>query len=269
MKFKTKKELFDWMVTNKDFLIAQKINGEMKRADAFHAPILADETEGEAQKANKPVNEDVTELKVKAVINTTNLMDGHQDVHIPGLWTKTLKENKRVMHLQEHEMKFDHIISDKSDLKAYTQTMTWKELGYNFEGQTEALIFDSNVKATRNKYMFDEYKAGNVDNHSVGMRYVKIDMAINDKDYQTEFKVWEKYIDQVANRKQAEELGYFWAVTEARLVEGSAVPAGSNWITPTLENNMKQEPTEVTPEPPVKALTSEEIIQRIHKHFNK
>ena len=264
-RFADKKALFAYLVANKELLIAEKINGPMKKSDAFEVRYL-DEATGEAVvKANKPVSEDVDQLKVKAVINTTNLMDGHSDVHIPGLWNKSLKENKRMMHLQEHEMKFDHIISDKSDLKAYVETMTWKSLGYNWPGETQALIFESTVKRSRNAYMFNEYKAGNVDNHSVGMRYVKLEMAINDEDYPTEFGVWNKYIDQVINRKDAEEQGYFWAVTEAKAIEGSAVPAGSNWVTPTMENNMKSEPPAGTPQEPVKAtpMTSEQITNRI------
>lgn len=257
------------MVENKEFLITQKLN-TFKKADAFAAPLIMKEEIGAAEKANKPLNEDIGSLKVKVVINTTNLMDGHQDVHLPGLWSKSLKENKRLMHMQEHEMKFDHIISDRTDLKAYTETMTWKELGYNYPGTTEALIFESTVRQSRNKYMFNEYKAGRVDNHSVGMRYVKIDLAVNDKNWPEEKKVWDKYIDQVANRKEAEDLGFLWFVHEAKAVEGSAVPVGSNWITPTLENNMKSEPGEPTPQEPDKStqLTSEEIIIRINKHFN-
>lgn len=266
-----KNELFEYLRLNKEMLITQKLNGEMKRADAFEAPIILADFHDEVEKANKPATDDIDELKVKVVINTTNLMDGHGDVHIPGLWTKSLKENKRIKHLQEHEMKFDHIIADKSDLKVYTQTMTWKELGYNYTGNTEALIFESNVKRSRNEYMFKEYKDGNVDNHSVGMRYVKILLAMNsDSKWDAEEKAnWDKYIDQVANRKDVEEQGYFWPVLEAKAIEGSAVPAGSNWVTPTLENNMKSEPVEATPEPLKSTqLTSDEIIKRITNHFN-
>lgn len=269
--FANKSELFDWLRLNKEILTAEKISGEMKRADACQAPLIIQSEAGEVDKANKPVNEDVDSLKVKIVINTTNLMDGHDDVHIPGLWDKSLKENKRLMHLQEHEMKFDHIIADKSDLKAYVQTLSWKELGYNLPGETQALIFESNVKRERNEYMFKEYKQGNVDNHSVGMRYVKLFLCMNsDSAYDAAEKAnWDKYIDQVANRKQAEDKGYFWAVTEAKAIEGSAVPAGSNWITPTLENNMKSEPPEGTLIEPEKTtqITSEEIKETI-KNFN-
>lgn len=266
--FETKKELFDYLVKNQDRLIAQK-KAQMKKADAVMYGAVPFIKGGLAEKANKPVTEDLDELKVKIVINTTNLMDTHDDVHIPGLWKKSLKENKNIWHDQEHEHKFASTIADYEDLKAYTETMTWKDLGQKWEGQSEALIFESTVKRSRNSFMFDQYKAGYIRNHSVGMHYVKLQMAINDKSYPAEYKAWNDYIDQVANREDAEKQGFFWAVTEAKIVEGSAVKQGANWATPTLENNMKSEPPEGTPEPLKSTrLTSDEIIQQINKHFN-
>ena len=82
--------------------------------------------------------------------------------------------------------------------------------------------------------MFEQYKQGYVDNHSVGMQYVKLRMCVNDKDYEKGKEAWDQYIDQVANKDVAEKQGYFWAVLEAKAIEGSAVPNGSNPITPTL-----------------------------------
>jgi hypothetical protein len=68
-------------------------------------------------------------------------------------------------------------------------------------------------------------------------------MAVNSdfEDYKEEKEIWDKYIDQVANIKAAEENGYFFAVTEAKIIEGSAVPIGSNTVTPTLDVESKQE----------------------------
>lgn len=258
-----------WIVKNQGKLIAAK-KAAIKFADACSFGSYVYEKDAFADKANKPVKEDLTELKVKIVINTTNLMDSHDDVHIPGLWKKSLKENKNIWHDQEHAHKFDSTIADYEDLKAYTESMTWEALGYKYAGQTEALIFESTVKQERNEFMFKQYKGGYVRNHSVGMQYVKLELAVNDKGWPDEFKVWNKYIDQVANRDEVEAQGYFFAVTEAKVIEGSAVKRGSNWITPTLENNMKQEPSDDTPIEPVKTtqLTSDEIIKRINKHFN-
>ena len=90
------------------------------------------------------------------------------------------------------------------------------------------------------------------------MRYVKYDLAMNsdnpaDKE---EKKTWDKYINSVANKETAFEQGYFWAVTEAKVIEGSAVPMGSNFATPTIsvgkepeiESTLTIEPLENTQE---------------------
>ena len=99
--------------------------------------------------------------------------------------------------------------------------------------------------------MFDMYRKGWVKQHSVGMRYVQLFMAINESDdkyYREEYEVWEKYYPQVINQKDAEELGYFFAVTEAKVIEGSAVPLGSNWVTPTqsIIESTKDQPVIIT-----------------------
>ena len=237
--FNTKDELFDFLVKNKSTLIAQK-KAELKRADAISfAPQLV-LLKQDADKSESKV-ENINELKVTAVINTTNLLDSHGDVHVPGLWNKSLKENKSVMHLQEHEMKFSSIISDNDDLKAYVKTFTWKQLGFDYKGETEALVFESTIKRERNPFMFDQYQKGYVKNHSVGMRYIKLVLAINKENEGAEYEAWEKYFPSIANKEEAERQGYFWVVKEAMVIEGSAVPRGSNWATPTLSVKSEKE----------------------------
>lgn len=239
-KFETKKELFRFLVENKETLIAQK-KAVKKEADCpvIVAPtIVVNPVKKKANKADGST-EDVMpgkeSLKVVCVVNTTNFLDGHNDLHLPGIWNKTLKENKMLMHLQEHEMEFEKIIADGEQLKAYTKNYTWSELGYPYAGSTEALIFESDILRKRNEYMFEQYANGWVRSHSVGMLYSKMAMAINDEDYPNEYDAWNKYYPQIANPEVADERGYFWYVTEAKLIEGSAVPLGSNTATPTLE----------------------------------
>lgn len=227
-KFKTKNELFAFLKENKDALIAEK-KFDLKRADAIQAVMPTIHTS--ATKAAAVSDK----LQVKVVINTTNLLDSHDDVHIDGLWNKSLKEQKLLYLLQEHKMEFDHIITDK--VTASIVVMKWRDMGYNMDGQTEALVFDAIIDKKRNPFMFEQYKNGYVLNHSVGMRYVKLFLAIDDKraEYAAEKEAWDKYYPVVANKETVDERGYFWAVTEAKLVEGSAVPMGSNFVTPTLE----------------------------------
>ena len=243
--FENNKDLFTYLVTNKDKLIATK------KATIKHGAsvpfVIGSKTPTMAAKSIGSITEAPDEVRVLAVINTTNLLDSHGDVHLPGLWKKSLKENRYIMHIQEHEMKFDHIIAEGDDLKAYTKKYKWSELGFDFEGETEALVFDSIVKRSNNQLMFDRYKSKKVKNHSVGMQYVKLMLAINSDDYPTEKEIWDKYYPEIANKEAADAAGFFWAVKEAKVIEGSAVPIGSNYATPTLEPDNSTPKTQIEP----------------------
>lgn len=250
----TGKELFKFLKANKSILKAQK-KYEVKRGDAVSYSKMLVTPKGEAVKANVPVVEEPnpSEIQVINVINTTNWLDSHKDVHIPGIWKKSLSDGNDLYLLQEHDMSFKGIITDKVD--AFTQKMSWKSLGLEAEGNTEALIFDNVIPKNRNEYMFGEYQKGHVKNHSVGMRYITLFMAINepdDKYYREEYEVWEKYFPMIVNQEDALMDNYFWAVTEAKVIEGSAVPIGSNRITPTLNvsNSTKQQPAYATDDLP-------------------
>jgi len=177
---------------------------------------------------------DATKIRVKSIINTTNLLDSHGDVHIKNIWKKSIQENKSMYLLNSHQQKFEYVITD--NVTPLAQTMSWKSLGFDFEGNTQALVFDSIIEKSKyNELMFDMYASGKVKNHSVGMQYVKILYCVNSDDsyWQEEKANWGKYINEVANKDEAESAGNFWAVLEAKIIEGSAVLRGSNYATPT------------------------------------
>jgi hypothetical protein len=233
-EFQTKEELFKYLKENKSLLMIEK-KSVIKHADTIsfcNVEFIDKEIAVKSSGNSNELNEN--ELQVKVVINTTNLMDSHRDVHIKGIWNKTLKDKTQTLMLKEHMLRFENIITDKAIPSV--KTMSWKNLGYNFEGSTQALIFDATISKDRNEYMFHQYRKGYVNNHSVGMNYVTLFLCINstDKYYCEEKNNWDKYITEVSNKEVAEEIGYFWAVTEAKLIEGSAVPIGSNYATPTL-----------------------------------
>lgn len=244
--FQTKEELFSFLKANKSALVAEK-KYQVKHGDCIHHFVYNEDGSEEITKAiANPSDYNGNELKVSLVINTTNIMDSHSDVHLPGIWNKTLRENKNIYLLEEHKMSFRNIISD--DVKAFVQSKSWGELGYNALGQTQALIFNTTIKRDRNEYMFKQYLNGHVKNHSVGMQYVALDLALNsDSKYDQEEKaVWDKYINDIINKEAVEAQGYFWAVREAKIIEGSAVVVGSNTVTPTLSVEGKSEPEQST-----------------------
>jgi hypothetical protein len=163
-------------------------------------------------------------------------MDSHGDVHLDNTFKSSIKqrgEAGKIWHLHDHEQKMTAKVGVPS--KVYEQEVLWSDLGVNKAGTTQVLMMDSNVMKAYNGLMFQEYKDGNVDQHSVGMYYVKIDLAVNDPEFKEEFALWESTISKLGNQAKAEQEGYFWAVKEAKLIEISAVLEGSNELTPTLE----------------------------------
>jgi hypothetical protein len=238
---------------NRELIISKKTNA-IKYADVTviksNISHLIDKDVNQTTKeANVEVQVvDPTVLRAKLVINTTNLIDSHMDCHIPSIWKKSLQETKQLLLLQEHEMEFEKIIADSlnDEFKAYTKTLTFNELGYDYTGFTEALIFDVQIKKEVNEFMFNLYLKNRVNQHSVGMRYIKIFMCVDSTEpmYSSEKANWDKYYLLVANKDVADTKGYFWAVTEAKVIEGSAVVKGSNECTPVMEIDIedKNEP---------------------------
>lgn len=230
--FATKEEAFKELVLNKKTLIAAK-KAVIKHADAisYHGNF---QEKTEAIKAGNTDLRDVNTITVKAVSNAVNYFDSHGDVSMPGSWNRTAKNTKDGLHLQEHKMQFDKIISD--EVKFSVEKMTWRDLGFDYEGETEVLMMESKVHKEDNPYMFERYIKGKVKNHSSGLRYVNIGLAINSEEKwaREEKEIWDKYIDQIVNKDEVEEAGYFWVVFEQKIIENSAVPKGSNPATPTI-----------------------------------
>ena len=228
-------ELFKFLKTNKEDIVYAKKTA-IKYADSFGGSAV--HLKSITPSLNKSASEeDTLSIKRRLIINTTNVVDSHKDVHVDGIWNKSLKENKNIKFLQEHQMSFKSIIADKEDLSVGVNKVSWKSLGFDLEGKTEALTFDATIKQSRNSQMFKEYKDGNIDQHSVGMHYVSMKLAINseEEDYAEEKAVWDKYYEIIANKAELEKSPYFWAITEAKVIEGSAVVLGSNGFTPTQE----------------------------------
>lgn len=247
--FSTEKAIHAYLAKHGDKVIA------LKRASVKHADAFAGYETGSVQKAIA-IESPSDIIQVKAVINTTNLYDSHGDVHIDGIWTKSLKENRFIQHLQEHGTRFADVISEGEDLKAYVKTTTFESLNSGYTGKTQALTFESNVDISVNAYMHGLYAKGRVNQHSVGMQYVKVLTAIDNKDYKEEYENWKKYVDLVANKSDIRNK-YFFPVLEAKVIEGSAVTRGSNHVTPTMSVS---EPKSFHSDEPAKIATRKNFI---------
>lgn len=256
-QFSDRDKRIHWIMQNKNLLINAK-KAEIKFADSISAvPYFLLGKDAGVAKALK-LEGDPNEIECELVINTTKLLDSHMDVHLDGLWNKSIKETVDNYHVKEHKFNFDGIISDDVSVKAVD--FSWVDLGFNYKGSTQALVYTSNIESSDKTGMFDKYKNGKVKQHSVGMRYVKLDLAVDNKKYEAEKKVWDKYYDIIVNKEVADESGYFWAVYEAKNIEGSAVLKGSNYATPIRSVQPKGEPLEDTPNRADKKVTLSKMV---------
>lgn len=231
--FTSKEEMLDELKANKKQVMLAK-KATIKRADAV--PMMY------GASAVKKSGDDSTELGygdiVFPVINTTLWLDSHRDVHLNGIWNKSVKEQKgRVSLIINHDFSVGSVISFPDEVEPMVKTIPWKELGREYEGDTEALIFKSVLTEDSNATAFRYYKNRRPVQHSICMEYVKIHLCADsqDEDWVNENKNWEKYLPLIVNPENAIKLGYFWAVEEAKIYrEGSMVLNGSNEVTPTL-----------------------------------
>lgn len=219
-------ELIKYLVKNKHELIDLK-KSAIKYADGTGGLI---EESGLVSKAAQN-NQDTDDVIYRTVVgNSYNWMDSHDDMHLNNVFGQSIKDrNGRIYHRHDHVNQLTAKVGKFS--KVYEQVVNWTDLGVNKAGQTMALLGDSAIKRAYNQLIFEAYKDGEIDQHSVGMQYVKIFLAVNDRSEKEEFDNWNKYFPLLGNQQKAIDRGFFWAVKEAKLIEISCVTEGSNELT--------------------------------------
>lgn len=236
--FTTKEDFYSYLITNKKELIEFK-RLTMKVADAFGT---AESQAATVKALNTSYKDDVASGVIKRTIigNTYNWMDSHDDVHLDNVFAQSISQRQdKIFHLHDHEQKITAKVGKPTSI--YEKSVAWKDLGVDRPGNTMALFMDSNIIKEYNPTIFNAYLNKEINQHSVGMIYVKIDLAVNDINQKEEFATFSKYINQIGNKEKVLEQGYFWAVSEAKLIEISCVLAGSNELTDTVDNTPKAE----------------------------
>lgn len=257
------KDLFSYLKANKSAII------DMKKSISKVADIV---TFTGDTKAFKSVNKDFAYsndeskgvLTRTIVMNTYNWLDSHDDVHMPGCFTKSIKERgNKTPHLHDHIFQLTARVGMP---KSWSESpVAWGDLGVDVAGYTTCLLCESEILKELNEQIYKDYLADRIDQHSVGMQYVKIELAINDEDYEDEYKVWKSCIDQIGNKEKAIQQGYFFAVYEAKLVEGSCVLLGSNELTPTMGNKIEPLVSTQKREPERVPLNAKMLVKEYYK----
>jgi len=259
-EFTNKSDLFDYLISNKNDMI-NLAKSTVKYADSFGLSNFETTVTKDFNSGTNPDDSD-TEIKRTIIGNTYNWMDSHDDVHLDNVFAVSIDQKRGTQqHLHDHVYQLMAKVGVPYNI--YEGNIAWTKLGVNKAGYTTALFMDSTIKRALNQSIFDQYKAGEIQQHSVGMQYSKIFLAVNDPERKEEYAVWNQYRPLIGNGSKADEKGYFWAVKEAKLIEISCVIAGSNELTPTLDpNKFSQEEVQTDP-----SSDSQQLIKSFYSNF--
>ena len=186
-------------------------------------------------KATKGVDFEVNanELGVEVVANMAMFLDSDQDVLIKESWSRSIQERGEgdiIPFLGDHFHSIEGLIGKTVRFK--DGQVDLNPLGYT--GFGDALIHQALVLRDYNEKAYEKYKQGSIKQHSIGLIYEDIVLAINDPEFEEEHKTYTSYIDKIINKEEVSKIGYFWLVKRIKLIENSAVLFGANSLTPTL-----------------------------------
>lgn len=249
-EFADKAHMFAALKENKNELISIK-KAAIKTTDECSLHVVSKQVIKASEDAGSLEFGDV----VLNVINTTNYLDSHDDVHLFNIWDKSVPEqNGKTYHAVDHELKMGMIVGYPNEVVMRLQAFSWRDLGKNYDGITMALLGETVMTDKTNVDVFKAYRDGMPVQHSIRMQYVNIKLALNDPDSKEEFATWSLVYPTIANKDKADAQGYFFAVSEAKIhKEFSTLLFGSNDVTPSLgrKDAPLEEPHKSTPKEPV------------------
>ncbi|HPN22980.1 MAG TPA: hypothetical protein PK758_13840 [Tenuifilaceae bacterium] len=243
--FSDKESLFKHLRENKDLIIDAKKSVIQKSCEKGTSVVC------------RPLDllkftDQLKEIKIDdnfyyIAVNSTRILDSHEDVHDDGIWRKSVKEVQGRNYLVcDHELELLSVVARKEHIEIFTAKVPFSLIGQPYDGDTEILVY----KVAKSQIKIEEVRewldSGDSIEGSVRMRYVTILLAMdsNNPEDSTEKANYDSYIEKIANRADFEYIPYFFIIKEAQNVrESSLVVAGSNHATGLV----LQEPSKDTP----------------------
>ncbi len=196
-EFESKEELYRALKEHQDIIMTKKRVDKTKSVPWKSHIAIKD---GEAIKGLA----DMKEGFIYPIINTTMIMDSHNDVHKNGIWNRSLKQGgKNVLYAQNHELSVGNIIGFQKDVKPFTQMVNWKDIGENFEGQTQALTFRVKVHPSAPEQAKAIINEKIPIQNSIRMQYVNMALAVNSED--PDFIKLVQYLDKDLAERDGDE----------------------------------------------------------------
>lgn len=235
--FETKELLFKALKENKEDIVALK-KAQIQKSCEKNSTVVArplDYLKLSEQVKNIALDDNYYYI----VVNTTKVLDSHSDLHLDGLWKRTIKAQQGKNYLvADHKLELEKVIAKKEYIEMFTATIPFALVGKDYEGETQALIYKVRKDKIINKTAKEWLDSGDSIEASVRMQYVDIELAMDSeaKADEAEKKAFDNTIDLIANKSEFEEIPYFWIVKEAKQIqESSLVVFGSNDVTGQLD----------------------------------
>lgn len=248
-------ELFTYLRTNKKSLLQVKKEG-LKFTDSLATTVVVRPRETKTEPTTKddsgdsPSPTETDTLDVTIVCNTAWVCDSQMDVITDKAYTESINtRGTTIPHIADHKQSSTSHVGDVT--KVYTKVLALKDLGLDQAGTTTALLMDSTVRKDYNEDVFKFYANGKINQHSIGMSYSELKLAINSahESDKVEKAIWDANYPKVINKDVVDKRGYFYLIAKVDVRENSCVLFGSNPLTPTLSVKTEQvtQVTEVFP----------------------
>lgn len=271
-EFATKEELFSELKTNLSLIEDQKkakIYESYKKGQSVNMKCLdISKFDIEQQKALK-----LDDNYYYIAFNSTRILDSHDDVHIDGIWKKTIQEKQFKNYVvTDHELEVLNTVVRKEYVEIFTAKVPFSILGKGYTGNTEILIYKFPKDKVQIPVVKEWLESGDELQGSVRMKYIKFLFCLDSNAPEDEtFKSnYDKYLSYIANKDEFEYIPYFFAILEAsNEKESSFVLYGSNQVTGQLqkENNEPSQDTQQKEEPTVVTQKEEKLLKDLLNKF--
>lgn len=267
--FESKEELFKHLRENKELLIDAKKSVIQKSAEKGCAVVskCLDLLKFTDQLKGIKIDDNFYYIAV----NSTLILDTHEDLHINGIWKKSVQEIQGKNYLVcDHELEVLQTITRKEHIEIFTAKVPFSLIGQPYNGDTEVLVYKIPKDQIKIEAVKEWLDSGDTIEASVRMRYVTVLLAMdsNNPEDETEKANYDAYIGQIANKDDFEYIPYFFIIKEAQNVrESSLVVAGSNHATGLVQNKKKAEKS-LSETEAEKSLQTEKLKELLNKFKN-